>query len=165
MYSDSIATCIGAACGTSTVTTFVEAGVGVAAGGKTGFTALVTAILFFLSIFILPVFAFIPSAAAAPALIYVGVLMMSSVVEIDFTEIKFAVPAFLTIIMMPLTYSITTGIGIGVVSYVLISIILYVTELVKFKISKEENKQKPKFDLSVIMLIVFALFLVYFLTQ
>ena len=165
MYSDSFATCIGAVCGTSTVTTFVESGVGVAAGGKTGFTSLTTALLFFLSIFILPVFAFIPSAAAAPALIYVGVLMMSSVVDIDFTEIKFAVPAFLTILMMPLTYSITTGIGIGVVSYVLISCILYVSELVSYKLSKDENKQKPKFDLSIIMVVVFALFLVYFLTK
>lgn len=165
MYSDSIATCVGAICGTSTVTTFVESGVGVAAGGKTGLTALVTAGLFFLSIFILPVFAFIPSAAAAPALIYVGVLMMSSVVDIDFTKIKFAIPAFLTIIMMPLSYSITTGIGVGVVSYVIISAVLYVADLVKFKFSKEENKEKPKFDLSVIMIIVFVLFLVYFLTQ
>ena len=90
---------------------FVESSAGVAAGGKTGLTAFVTAILFFLAIFLLPVFAFVPSAAAASALIYVGVLMMSNVKNIDFSNIKNAVPAFLTIIIMPLAYSITTGIG------------------------------------------------------
>lgn len=165
MYSDSIATCVGAFCGTSTVTTFVESGVGVAAGGRTGLTSLITAILFFLSIFILPVFAFIPSAAAASALVYVGVLMMKSVVEIDFTSIKSAVPAFLTIIMMPLAYSITTGIGVGIIAYVLISVIIYIIDIIRFKCSKEENKEKPKLDLSIVMIIVFGLFLVYFLTQ
>lgn len=165
MYSDSVATCVGAALGTSTVTTFVESGVGVAAGGRTGLTALVTAILFFLAIFILPVFAFIPSAAAACALVYVGVLMMKSVVDIDFKSIKNAVPAFLTIIMMPLAYSITTGIGVGVISYVIISVIIYIVDLIKYAASKNENKEKPKFDLSVVMIVVFALFLLYFLTQ
>lgn len=165
MYSDSIATCVGAALGTSTVTTFVESGVGVAAGGRTGLTALVTAGLFFLSIFILPVFAFIPSTAAACALIYVGVLMMKSVVDIDFKSIKSAVPAFLTIIMMPLSYSITTGIGIGIISYVVISVVLYLIDLIKYAVSKDEAKAKPKFDLSIVMIVVFGLFLVYFLTQ
>ncbi len=162
MYSDSIATCVGAVCGTSTVTTFVESGVGVAAGGKTGLTALTTAILFFLSIFILPVFAFIPSAAAASALVYVGVLMMKSVVNIDFKSVKNAIPAFITIIAMPLTYSITTGIGVGIISYVVLSVITYVVELIKAATKKTE---KPKFELSIVMLIVFGLFLVYFLTQ
>ena len=165
MYSDSIATCVGALIGTSTVTTFVESGVGVAAGGKTGLTALVTACLFFLSIFILPVFAFIPSAAAACALVYVGVLMMASVTDIDFKTVKNAVPAFLTIILMPLSYSITTGIGVGIIAYVLISVILYVTELIKYSLSKEESKEKPKFEISIVMIIIFALFLLYFLTQ
>ena len=165
MHSDSIATCVGAMIGTSTVTTFVESGVGVAAGGKTGFTALVTAGLFFLSIFILPIFAFIPSAAAACALVYVGVLMMGSVTNIDFKSIKNAVPAFLTIILMPLSYSITTGIGVGIIAYVIISVILYVVELVKYLVSKEENKNKPKFEISVVMLVIFGLFLLYFLTQ
>lgn len=165
MYSDSIATCVGAFLGTSTVTTFVESGVGVAAGGRTGLTALTAAVLFFLSIFILPVFAFIPSAAAACALVYVGVLMMKSVVNIDFKSIKNAIPAFLTIIVMPLAYSITTGIGIGVVSYVIIDLLLYVVDLIRYAVSKDENKEKPKFDLSVVMIVVFGLFLLYFLTQ
>jgi AGZA family xanthine/uracil permease-like MFS transporter len=162
MYSDSIATCVGAVCGTSTVTTFVESGVGVAAGGKTGLTALTTAILFFLAIFILPVFAFIPSAAAASALVYVGVLMMKSVVNIDFKSVKNAIPAFLTIIAMPLSYSITSGIGVGIVSYVLLSLIIYVVDLIKYAMKKAD---KPKFELSIVMIVVFGLFLVYFLTQ
>ena len=119
MYSDSIATAVGALVGTSTVTTFVESGAGVAAGGKTGLTALVTAVLFFLSIFLLPLFAFIPSAAAAGALMYVGVLMMGNVTSIDFKDIKSAIPAFLTIIVMILGYSITKGIGFGIISFVL----------------------------------------------
>jgi AGZA family xanthine/uracil permease-like MFS transporter len=162
MYSDSIATCVGAVCGTSTVTTFVESSVGVAAGGRTGFTALITAILFFLAIFILPVFAFIPSAAAASALIYVGVLMMKQVVNIDFKSIKNAIPAFLTIITMPLAYSITAGIGVGIVSYVLLTLIIYLVDLIKYAVNKTE---KPKLDLSIFIVIVFALFLVYFLTN
>lgn len=162
MYSDSIATCVGAVCGTSTVTTFVESGVGVAAGGRTGLTALTTAILFFLSIFILPVFAFIPSAAAASALVYVGVLMMKSVVNIDFKSIKNAVPAFLTIIAMPLSYSITTGIGVGIISYVLLSVIIYLVDLIRYAMKKCE---KPKFEISIVMIVVFGLFLLYFLTQ
>ena len=162
MYSDSIATCIGAAAGTSTVTTFVESGVGVAAGGRTGLTALTTAILFLLSIFILPIFAFIPSAAAASALVYVGVLMMKSVVNIDFKSIKNAVPAFLTIIAMPLSYSITTGIGVGIISYVVLSILIYFADLIKYAMKKCE---KPKFEISIVMIVVFGLFLLYFLTQ
>lgn len=162
MYSDSIATCVGAVAGTSTVTTFVESGVGVAAGGRTGLTALTTAILFLLSIFILPIFAFIPSAAAASALVYVGVLMMKSVVNIDFKSIKNAVPAFLTIIAMPLSYSITTGIGVGIISYVVLSILIYFADLIKYAMKKCE---KPKFEISIVMIVVFGLFLLYFLTQ
>ena len=88
MYADSIATILGAGVGTSTVTTFVESGAGIAAGGKTGFTSLVTACLFFLSIFLLPLFAFIPSAACSGALMYVGVLMMANVKDIDFKDVS-----------------------------------------------------------------------------
>ncbi len=161
MYSDSIATCAGAMLGTSTVTTFVESGAGIAAGGKTGFASLVTAVLFLLSIFILPVFAFIPSAACASALIYVGVLMMSNVVNIDFKDVKNAVPAFLTIVIMPFAYSITKGIGIGIIAYVVLSSVMYVVDLIAYKMGKVE--EKPKWDLSIVLLVIFALFLVYFL--
>lgn len=160
MASDSIATCTGAILGTSTVTTFVESGAGVAAGGKTGLTALVAAILFFLSIFLLPVFAFIPSAAAAGALLYVGVLMMSNVKNIDFSSPISAVPAFMTIAMMPFTYSITDGIGIGLLTYVLISLFAYIIDFIKY-FSKKGNK--PKWNISIVAIVVSLLFLVYFL--
>ncbi|MDR2091547.1 MAG: NCS2 family permease [Clostridiales bacterium] len=160
MYSDSIATVTGAVFGTSTVTTFVESGAGVAVGGKTGFTALVVAGLFLLSIFVLPVFAFIPSAAAASALVYVGVLMIGRVKDIDFHDVRVAVPAFIIIIGMPLTYSITNGIGLGIISYVLISLVCYVVDIVKFKKSAGE---KPKWPISLVTGIIVVLFLLYFL--
>jgi len=165
MLSDAIATCTGAMLGTSTVTTFVESGTGVAAGGRTGLTALTTAGLFFLSIFILPVFAFIPSSAAAGALMYVGVLMMGNVKNIDFSNIKVAVPAFLTIILMPLAYSITDGIGMGMISYVLISIICYVVDIIKYAVLKKKGNTeavKPKWEVSIVMGIITIFFLLYF---
>ena len=161
MISDSVATAAGSVFGTSTVTTFVESGTGIAAGGKTGLSAFVTTLLFALSLLLLPVFAFIPSSAAAGALIYVGVLMMSNVVNIDFKNIKNAVSAFLTIVTMLLAYSITKGIGVGVISYVLINVVVYLVDLIKYGINKE-NAVKPKWELSVVILVVFALFLVYF---
>ncbi len=162
MYSDSIATCTGALLGTSTVTTFVESGAGVAVGGKTGMTAFIAAILFLLSIFFLPVFAFIPSAAAASALIWVGVLMIKNVKNIDFHSVKNAVPAFLTIIMMVLCYSITDGIGIGIISYVVLSTIIYLVDLIKYAIDKNKY-EKPKWDVSIVAIVVTLLFLVYFI--
>lgn len=163
MMSDSIATCTGALFGTSTVTTFVESGSGIAAGGRTGLTALTTAVLFFLSIFLLPVFASIPGAAAASALIYVGVLMLKGIVNIKIDTVKNAVPAFLTIAMMPLAYSITDGIGFGILSYVIIDVIVYVVDAIKYAVAKDkETAVKPVWDLSVITIIVAVLFLVYF---
>ena len=164
MLSDAIATCTGAMLGTSTVTTFVESGTGVAAGGRTGLTALVTAGLFLLSIFILPIFAFIPSSAAAGALMYVGVLMMSNVANIDFSDIKVAIPAFLTIILMPLAYSITDGIGVGMISYVLINIICYVVDIIKYAVVKKKGGEavKPKWEISIVMGIITVFFLLYF---
>ena len=161
MYSDSTATIAGALLGTSTVTTFVESGTGVAAGGKTGLTALTTAILFILAIFLLPLFAFIPSAAAASALIYVGALMIQNVVEIDFKNIKNAVPSFITIIVMLLSYSITNGIGAGIVSFAIIDFIIYIIDLIRYK--KKKISTKPKLEITVVTLIIFILFLIYFL--
>lgn len=164
MYSDSIATCAGAILGTSTVTTFVESGAGIAAGGKTGLTALTCAILFFLSLFLTPLFAFIPSAAAASALIYVGVLMLGNVKKIDFSSIKSSVPAFLTIIIMPLGYSITKGIGVGLITYVVLTLVIYVIDVIKYSVNKKSNEvSKPKFEISVVALIVTLLFIFYFL--
>ena len=161
MISDSIATCAGAILGTSTVTTFVESGAGIAAGGKTGLASLVTAILFFLSIFLLPVFAFIPKAACAGALMYVGVLMMSNVVDIDFKNPLNAVPAFITVITMPLAYSITTGIGLGIVTYVVINACAWLVEYILYKSGKKS--EKPTWNISIVCAVIFVLFLVYFL--
>lgn len=120
MLCDSIATCTGAMLGTSTVTTFVESSAGVAEGGRTGLTALVTSALFLICLVLTPLASIIPSIATAPALIYVGVLMLRNFKDIDMTDLASAVPAFLTMIMMPLTYSISNGIAIGAISYVLI---------------------------------------------
>lgn len=159
MYADSIATCTGSIFGTSTVTTFVESGAGIATGGKTGLTALTTAIMFFLAIFALPVFAMIPSAAAASALVYVGVLMMKNIKNVDFSDIRTAVPAFLAIAVMPLGYSITKGIGWAILSYVIINVICYVVDAIKYAINK---KEKPVWEVSLVTIIVALLFVVYF---
>ena len=122
MACDSVATVAGAVLGTSTCTTFVESASGVAAGGRTGLTSLVTAICFFLCLFLTPLASVVPSCATAPALIYVGVLMLGNFKNVDMTDMKSAAPAFLTLIMMPLTYSIANGIGIGAIAYTIIAI-------------------------------------------
>lgn len=122
MTCDSVATLSGAVCGTSTVTTFVECASGVAAGGRTGLTSLVTSLCFALCLFLSPFASIIPAAATAPALIFVGVLMIKNFSKVDMDNVRSAVPAFLTLVMMPLTYSIANGIGIGAISYVLITL-------------------------------------------
>jgi AGZA family xanthine/uracil permease-like MFS transporter len=163
MISDAVATCAGAALGTSTVTTFVESGAGVSAGGRTGLTAFTTACMFLLAIFAMPLFAMIPSAATAAALIYVGVLMMkNNVKSVDFGNAINATTAFLTIVVMVLSYSITKGIGIGMLSYTIMSAVAYLVELIKFKLSKNAEAEAPKWNVSIVALIVTALFIVYF---
>ncbi len=164
MISDAVATCTGAMLGTSTVTTFVESGAGVSAGGRTGLTAFVTACMFFLSMFALPVFAAIPSAAAASALIYVGVLMMkNNVKSIDFSDAINATSAFLTVAVMVLSYSITKGIGIGLVIYTVLSTIAYVVKAIVYAAAKDKEKaEKPVWNVHVVTIIVTVLFLVYF---
>ncbi len=122
MLADAVATSVGAVCGTSTVTTFVESSAGVGEGGRTGLTALSTAFFFFVAMFLSPVAQLIPSCATAAALIYVGVLMMNCVREIDWLSTDIAVPAFLTVAMMPFTYSISFGIAFGLISYTLICV-------------------------------------------
>ena len=122
MLADAIATCTGAVCGTSTVTTFVESSAGVAEGGKTGLASMSTALFFFIAMFLSPVAQLIPTYACAAALIYVGVLMMSNVRSINWSDPSVAVPAFLTISFMPLTYNISYGIAFGLISYVLIKL-------------------------------------------
>lgn len=122
MLSDAIATTCGAIAGTSTVTTFVESSAGVAAGGKTGFTALVTGLLFLVAMFLSPLAKLVPSAATATALIWVGVLMMSSVTKIEWTNPAKALPAFLTVAVMSFGYEISYGIGIGIISSVIVNV-------------------------------------------
>ena len=122
MLSDAVATCVGAIAGTSTVTTFVESSSGVAAGGKTGFAALVTGLGFLVVMFLSPIAQLIPSAATATALIWVGVLMISSVTNIEWTDPAVALPSFLTIAIMAFGYSISFGIGIGIISTVIVRI-------------------------------------------
>ena len=123
MTCDSIATLAGAICGTSTVTTFVECASGVAAGGRTGLASLVTSLCFVVCLFLSPIASIIPAAATAPALIYVGVLMLKNFAKVDMNDMRNAVPAFLALVMMPLTYSIANGIGIASIAYVLISLL------------------------------------------
>ncbi len=124
LLSDAIATSAGAVLGTSTTTTFVESASGVAVGGRTGLTAMVTAVLFLLSTLFAPIFTAIPSFATAPALIMVGFLMVGTVTEIRFDEgnLTEAIPAYLAIIAMPLFYSISEGISMGIISYVLLNL-------------------------------------------
>ncbi len=122
LLCDSIATCTGAMLGTSTVTTFVESSAGVAEGGRTGFTSFVVAVLFLVAMFLSPIAALIPNCATAGALMYVGVLMMRNVIDIDWKDPAAAVPAFLTISVMSFTYSISYGIAAGFISYALIKL-------------------------------------------
>ena len=123
LLSDAVGTTVGAMCGTSTVTTFVESASGVAEGGRTGLTSLVAAVLFGLSLLLSPIFLAIPSFATAPALIVVGYLMLTSVIKIDFNDMTEAIPCFIAIIAMPFMYSISEGISMGVISYVVINVI------------------------------------------
>lgn len=123
LLADAIGTTMGALLGTSTVTTFVESASGVAEGGRTGLTALSTAFFFFLSLFLFPVFGMIPAQATGPALVIVGLFMLSSIKEIDFYDYSEAIPAFITIIAMPFCYSIAEGISFGMISYVLIKLL------------------------------------------
>ncbi len=122
LLADAIATTAGAIFGTSTTTTFVESTAGVAEGARTGLASVVTGLLFLVSIVLSPIFIAIPSFATAPALIYVGFLMISSVVDIDFSDLTEAIPAYLAIIAMPLTYSISEGIAFGVISYTVLNV-------------------------------------------
>ena len=123
MACDSIATAVGATLGTSTCTTFVESAAGVAAGGRTGLSSVVTAACFLLCLFLTPLAKLVPACATAPALIWVGVLMLKGFAKVDMSDVRSAVPAFLALIMMPLTYSISNGIGIGCIAYSLITLV------------------------------------------
>lgn len=145
LFADSIGTTVGAMLGTSTVTTYVESASGVAEGGKTGLTALTTAGLFLVALFFAPLFTMVPAAATAAALVLVGFFMMSPIQKINFEDFTEAIPAFITIIVMPLTYSIAEGIVFGMLSYVFLKLL---TGKVK--------------DISVVMIVLAALFILKF---
>lgn len=122
MLADAVATGAGAVMGTSTVTTFVESTAGIAAGGRTGLTSLVTGLCFALSVFASPILGFVPAAATAPVLITVGVMMAGSLKDIEWKDLDTAIPCFLTVIGMPLFYSITDGIAFGFISFVIVKL-------------------------------------------
>ncbi len=145
LFADSIGTFFGAIFGTSTVTTYVESASGVAEGGRTGLTSLTVAMLFLVALFFAPVFTMVPAAATAPALILVGFFMMSPILKIDFDNYTDSIPAFITIIAMPLTYSIAEGIVFGMLSYVLLKVFTG-----KFK------------DVSIVMVVLAILFILKF---
>jgi adenine/guanine/hypoxanthine permease len=123
LFADATATSIGAIIGTSNVTTYVESTAGISEGGRTGLTSVVVAICFFLSLFIAPLVGVVPAQATAPALIIVGVLMISSIMKIDFENFEEALPAFLTVVIMPFTYSIANGIAAGFIFYTFVKIV------------------------------------------
>jgi len=148
LLADAIGTVTGAALGTSTVTSYVESTAGVAAGGRTGLTALSTGVLFLLALFLSPLFLLIPGAATAPALIFVGFLMMAPVVEINFKDPTEGIPAFFAIVMMPFAYSIADGIVYGVLSYVILKVATR-----KFS------------DISVVTWILFVVFILRFVLR
>ena len=122
LFADAMGTTVGAIIGTSTVTSYVESASGVAAGGRTGLTSVSTALLFAIALFLAPIFLIVPASATAPALIIVGLFMVNSVLKINFNDFTESIPAFLTMIMMPLTYSIAQGIVYGMLGFVLIKL-------------------------------------------
>ncbi|MBK6281862.1 MAG: NCS2 family permease [Draconibacterium sp.] len=146
LMADAVGTTVGAMLGTSTVTTYVESAAGVSEGGRTGLTSLTVAGLMLLALFLSPIFLMIPGAATAPALILVGAMMMTPVKNINFDDFTESIPAFLTIVMMPLTYSISEGILFGVLSFVLLKVLSG-----KFK------------DISIVTIILAVLFMLKFL--
>ena len=146
LIADAIATCTGALLGTSTVTTFVESSTGVSEGARTGLSSVVVGVLFLLSCVLAPIAGIIPSAATAPALIIVGMFMIGNVSKVDWSDPEVALPAFLTIAIMPFAYSISDGIGFGFISYTLI------------KLARGKAKEVP-----VLLYILSALFVVMYI--
>ncbi len=148
LFADAVGTTVGAMLGTSTVTTYVESASGVTAGGRTGLTSLTTAGMFFLALFLAPLFLMVPAAATAPALILVGAFMLSPILKVNFDDITETIPVFLTVIMMPLAYSIAEGVVFGMLSYVVLKLLSG-----KFK------------DLSWVTIVLAALFVLKFIME
>ena len=148
LMADAVGTVVGACLGTSTVTSYVESSAGVAAGGKTGLTALTTGVMFIIAIIFAPIFLAIPSFATTSAMLYVGILMLSAIKNMDFEgDVADVVGGFLAVVMMPFAYSIATGIMFGILSWVILKV---VTGKIK--------------DVSWIMWVSFALFAIYIAT-
>ncbi|MGL6108042.1 NCS2 family permease [Romboutsia sp.] len=150
LLADAVATTVGAALGVSTVTTYVESSTGVAAGGRTGWTAVTVGVLFLIAMFFSPIFISIPACATSPALIYVGYLMLGAITKIEFDNITEGVPAFISVVGMALTYSIGDGLTLGILSYVVINI-LY--NLLGAKNAEEKKK------VSVVMIVLAIIFI------
>jgi AGZA family xanthine/uracil permease-like MFS transporter len=145
---DSLAAVWGGACGASSVTTYIESAAGVSEGGKTGYTSIVVSVMFLLALFFTPLFGIVPAVATAPALVMVGFLMIGGISEIDFKKADEAIPAFLVLLLIPLTESISTGIGTGFIVYVLLQVLM------------GKARQTP-----LILYILAVLFLVSFVLQ
>lgn len=164
MLCDAVATTTGAVCGTSTVTTFVESSSGIAAGARTGFSSLIVAACFAVAMFLSPIAEMIPNAATSVALIYVGVLMMNCVREIEWTDVAEAVPAFLTISMMSFTYNISFGIGLGIISWLLIR--LFIDLINVCSKNKADTVPEKAEKINVVTVVIAVLFvLMFFLTH
>jgi len=148
LFSDSLGPVVGAVVGTSTVTSYIESAAGIEEGGRTGLTAVTTGVLFLIALVAAPLVGFVPTAAVAPALIIVGIMMMESVTRINFLDYSEAVPAFITIASMPFTYSISNGISLGFLSYVLIKLL--------------SGKGK---EVSAVMYILAVFFLIFFIAS
>ncbi len=145
--ADAVGTSVGAVFGTSTVTTYIESSAGIAEGGRTGLTAVVVAVLMLLMLFFSPLAMTVPAAATAPALIFVGVLMMKPVMKINWDDVTEAIPGFVTLLMMPLTYSIANGIALGIITYPIVKLF--------------SGKAKQVHWLTWVLAVLFALYLVF----
>lgn len=147
LLAESVSTTISSVLGTSTLATTVESGAGIAVGGRTGLTAIVTAILFFISLFFAPLFTSIPAQATAPVLILVGFMMASSIVRINFDDLTDAIPAFITFIVMPLSYSVADGIMFGIISYTVLKLLS----------GRKDEAKTSLIILSIVFILKFAL--------
>ena len=147
LLAESVSTTISSVLGTSTLATTVESGAGIAVGGRTGLTAIVTAILFFISLFFAPLFTSIPAQATAPVLILVGFMMASSIIRINFDDLTDAIPAFITFIVMPLSYSVADGIMFGIISYTVLKLLS----------GKKDEAKTSLIILSIVFILKFAL--------
>lgn len=150
---DAVGTTLGACLGVSTVTTYVESSAGVAEGGRTGLTSIITGLLFLIAMFFAPLFIAIPSCATAPALIVVGFLMIGNIVKVDFSDYTEGIPAFLTVAMMPLTYSIGDGLTMGILSYTVLNVINNI-------FTKDSSKKKKISPVMYVLAVIFIIKLV-----